>query len=838
MSTIFRLKIIILFMTCLPALSSAQGLKFVGMERPIEERTSYEVFVSQSPSFSNVYSISFEMLIYPESEFGYIMRIRDPEDKSLIWNMSYDGKGEDIEIRINREYKYSLIIADIKREKMRYMQWYDIVLTIDFLNDSLCLRVGDEKFYSKIEIGHKVKTVNPIITFGKSDHIIDVPSFAIRNLSVYEEYKGGKKFFFPLDADRGTIVDNSDYTIQGRVENPVWIVEESMKWMHEATMTSSSIASTGYNIKEKTFYMISKDSVRLYNADRRNYEKKKTIDQCPVDMYSATSVVSPVDSCIYVYELYNDKRTSPISVARLNRNKRWEPLSTNQMDHHMHHHAPFFLEDSNQFVFFGGFGSLLYNGDFYGLDPVSHEWKKLWNNQQGGADSGIFPRYFTSVGKSEDGRYLYVFGGMGNECGEQIVGRRYFYDLHRIDMNTGEMEKLWEVDWNEEDVVPVRNMYIHDGYMYVMCYPEYLTHSYLQLYCFSLKDGSHEIFSNKLPIFSDRINTNANMYYDKHFRKLFVTIQEFKDDISSTMKIYSLGFPPIKGVDRVTGIWVKRHRQTIVWGALLLSVLAVVIAFVTVRYRRTSILENLSGNENKRRFVPQEHVNSIQLFGDFKVIDPQGNDISNIFTSQQQMILFMLLKRYNENGMSSKRLSSILWPDKEEDKVKNSRGVAINNLRKSLSHLNGISLIFNDGRYRIEVEDGLYCDYLKILPALEGKESNLDETLLVLAKGGKFLSLVTDPVFDAFKEKVENRIIDLLHSEIEKYFDAKDYRAVVEIAEMLSVADSLDEMALRYKVSAFKRMKMNEEARMCYSKFVSEYRVLYGQDYAVEYKKI
>ncbi len=44
---------------------------------------------------------------------------------------------------------------------------------------------------------------------------------------------------------------------------------------------------------------------------------------------------------------------------------------------------------------------------------------------------------------------VYVFGGMGNESGEQTVGRKYYYDLYKIDLGTKQVSKLWEIEWKK-----------------------------------------------------------------------------------------------------------------------------------------------------------------------------------------------------------------------------------------------------------------------------------------------------------------------------------------------------------------------------------------------------
>jgi hypothetical protein len=78
---------------------------------------------------------------------------------------------------------------------------------------------------------------------------------------------------------------------------------------------------------------------------------------------------------------------------------------------------------------------------------------------------------------------------MGNESGEQTVGRKYYYDLYKIDLTTKQISKLWEIPWERDNVVPVRGMVIlNDSSFYTLCYPEHFSESLLKLYRFSLKD--------------------------------------------------------------------------------------------------------------------------------------------------------------------------------------------------------------------------------------------------------------------------------------------------------------------------------------------------------------
>lgn len=147
----------------------------------------------------------------------------------------------------------------------------------------------------------------------------------------------------------------------------------------------------------------------------------------------------------------------------------------------LHHHGAWFDAEKGQYTLFGGFGNMRYSKSFYAYDLNTHEWSVL----DGFGGDSLCPRYFSSVGYSRSHDAVYIFGGMGNESGEQVVGRYYFYDLHRVDLATRRIRKLWELPWEGDNVVPVRSMVIPDpSAFYTLCYPEIYSDSYLRLYRF------------------------------------------------------------------------------------------------------------------------------------------------------------------------------------------------------------------------------------------------------------------------------------------------------------------------------------------------------------------
>ena len=121
------------------------------------------------------------------------------------------------------------------------------------------------------------------------------------------------------------------------------------------------------------------------------------------------------------------------------------------------------------------------------------------------------------MGYNPEENALYIYGGLGNESGEQIVGRQYFHDLHKVQLPDFTIEKKWSLDSpSEGNTVAARNMVLDgEDHFYVLCYPESETESELQLTRFAISDGCREELGNTIPIFSDKITTNANLFLDE-----------------------------------------------------------------------------------------------------------------------------------------------------------------------------------------------------------------------------------------------------------------------------------------------------------------------------------
>jgi two-component SAPR family response regulator len=778
------------------------GLRFQGNDHQIDQRTTYNVFDNKSVAFEKSFDIEFNLSLYPDMQMGYIVRIKN-RNNDKVYNLFYAETDSNALFRFNAEGRSSLITAIMDKEELFSKHWFKMNISFDLDNKSLKLTIDDQTFETgNIELPDKY---NPLIVFGKSDHMIDVPSFAIRNLSI----GNNREFFFPLHEHKGNTVHNISGIPVGKVSNPQWLINDAYHWKPRASFKSESVAGGNYNPNKNEVYFFNKDSLYIY--DVRTEETKEIVfdNTCPIDLTLGTNFIDVNQNKLYAYEVYYEAKDDKTTVASLDLNNyQWTTESNDQMPSQLHHHGSFFDPEEQIYTIFGGFGDMHYSKNFISYNLNQQEWQIL---DEFDGDF-LSPRYFSSVGYSKKENTVYIFGGMGNESGEQIVGRKYFYDLYEVDFDTKQISKLWEIPWNKENVVPVRGMEIvGDSAFYTLCYPEHFSKSFLKLYRFSIKDGSYEILGDSIPINSDRISTNANLYYDNSH--LYALIEESDNDISSVLKVYSLIFPPITAqeLERYYIIW-KRHRLR------------------NIDNQANSAKTESSDIIRKRKTKP----NSIYMFGDFTVLDRNKKDITYMFSTRLKQT-FCIILQYSIGsgaGITSQQFSHIIWPDKTPEKVKNSRGVTINHLRKVLSELDGIQLIFDKVCFKIDQTEEFYCDYAQCMEILSSNElENRREEFVEILNRGTFLKHSEHPLFDTFKETTEQTLLPILLLEIEKSYVKRSFQATIDLCEAVFNIDSLNETAIVFQIKAMQKFKMTQKAKIRYQTFLMEYKKSMGVSY-------
>ena len=86
---------------------------------------------------------------------------------------------------------------------------------------------------------------------------------------------------------------------------------------------------------------------------------------------------------------------------------------------------------------------------------------------------------------------------------------------------------------------------------------------------------------------------------------------------------------------------------------------------------------------------------AISLLGTFNVRDKEGNDITSNFTPRLKslLVLLILYTEKNERGILTRKMTDMLWADKDEIAARNNRNVTLRKLRVLLEEVGDVEVI-------------------------------------------------------------------------------------------------------------------------------------------------
>ena len=846
-----RRRLCLLFLlTGMTLFAYSQGLLFQANDKEIKERTSLQIFQEgEIPCFTKNFQLSFELSIRDFDTFGYVFLLKEDQGKTK-YSFTYTYlDGENITFKFNTDGKENHYSLNLRNDALAY-QWIPVSFAFDLQQDVLTIRIGDNE--KKITSLGLKDTFCPHLFFGRYDYILDMPTFAIRNLKL--EGDRSHSYTFPLNENEGEEVHTSTGKVLGTVVNPVWLINGSYHWEKLFEYSFQTPSGITFEPDSQRLIIFSQDSLLTYNLLKRQPQKYSYSNKLPVKLQLATHFMNTTDGKLYVYEL-NNLPLGDATVAALDlNNQEWKQTGVAALPVQLHHHDGFWDETTGKYLVFGGFGNKRFNNTFLEYDIEGDRWDTL-------SYSGdrIIPRYFSGMAVNKNREHIYVFGGMGNESGEQSVGRNYLHDLYLLDRKQQSVRRLWQ-NASDHRLVVARDMILtpDEKYIYALCYPEYLSDTYLQLYRLTVDDGTMKALGDSIPMRSEEIMTNANLYYNSLTHEYYCTTTEFDKKGHTVIRTYVLSAPPVS-LDEIRS-YGSRSSLEIRWLWIMAGIGVLLLAggvlFVRKKRgkQRNAVLESSSvlmsppvGREPDKSVQGKETLakedfesslvrpNAVYLFGPFTVIDRNGRDITHLFSSRLRQVFIYILLHSTHNGVLSASLNEVFWPDKPDDKVKNLKGVTINQIRKNLAELDGVELVHDKGYFRLVFTD-CYCDYFRFRTLKNAEE--VENELGILLMRGKFLDGMDAGMMDHFKQKVEEFLSSFLPLEIERLYQQHKYDAVIRFCNVLFRVDPVNELALAYGMHALNHTGSSQEAILQYSLFVREYRQMMNEEYSTSYAEL
>lgn len=846
-----RRRLCLLFLlTGMTLFAYSQGLLFQANDKEIKERTSLQIFQEgEIPCFTKNFQLSFELSIRDFDTFGYVFLLKEDQGKTK-YSFTYTYlDGENSTFKFNTDGKENHYSLNLRNDALAY-QWIPVSFAFDLQQDVLTIRIGDNE--KKITSLGLKDTFCPHLFFGRYDYILDMPTFAIRNLKL--EGDRSHSYTFPLNENEGEEVHTSTGKVLGTVVNPVWLINGSYHWEKLFEYSFHTPSGITFEPDSQRLIIFSQDSLLTYNLLKRQPQKYSYSNKLPVKLQLATHFMNTTDGKLYVYEL-NNLPLGDATVAALDlNNQEWKQTGVAALPVQLHHHDGFWDETTGKYLVFGGFGNKRFNNTFLEYDIEGDRWDTL-------SYSGdrIIPRYFSGMAVNKNREHIYVFGGMGNESGEQSVGRNYLHDLYLLDRKQQSVRRLWQ-NASDHRLVVARDMILtpDEKYIYALCYPEYLSDTYLQLYRLTVDDGTMKALGDSIPMRSEEIMTNANLYYNSLTHEYYCTTTEFDKKGHTVIRTYVLSAPPVS-LDEIRS-YGSRSSLEIRWLWIMAGIGVLLLAggvlFVRKKRgkQRNAVLESSSvlmsppvGREPDKSVQGKETLakedfesslvrpNAVYLFGPFTVIDRNGRDITHLFSSRLRQVFIYILLHSTHNGVLSASLNEVFWPDKPDDKVKNLKGVTINQIRKNLAELDGVELVHDKGYFRLVFTD-CYCDYFRFRTLKNAEE--VENELGILLMRGKFLDGMDAGMMDHFKQKVEEFLSSFLPLEIERLYQQHKYDAVIRFCNVLFRVDPVNELALAYGMHALNHTGSSQEAILQYSLFVREYRQMMNEEYSISYAEL
>ncbi|HWW40938.1 galactose oxidase [Pedobacter sp.] len=830
----------------MPGYCQSYGLGFAGHEVVQDKRTSLDLSPEQPICLDHSFELSFDLSFMPgyADYFGYVFRLIDNNERNI--DLVYDMRFlENKHFKLIIGDKVSDIAFDVDINKL-YKNWYNLKFQFDMERQQLILLADGRTYRQKLNLKKNCYR----ILFGANNYkyfkIKDVPPMKVREVKISEDQH--LSYYWPLDEKSGNKALERIKTKDASVFNPIWIKKLHYDWEMVKDFAVKGPASVAFNPHKEELYVVAEDSLVSYNliSHQSTYHPYN----------SGKQGLLPGNQSIFdgstgqLFNFYMDQKL----VANFNFSSgKWDKKYINpDVITLFWHPNKFYSALDSSIYMIGGYGQYHYSHSvnrYYFPD-------KRWSVVQ--TKGNFTPRYLSALGTVKGGAY--ILGGYGSATGEQILNPKNIYDLNFYDVKQGTFRKIFEIKPKSEDFAFANSMVVDEksNNYYALTFPNDKYNSYLQLIEGSLNTPFYKLVGNRIPYAFHDINSFADLFYCPASQK-YVAVTLFRDEKSNqtTVKIYTLYGPPeaFSNISAEGGDTFKAGKYL-----LLVSVILIGVFFFYRQNRRRSgvsktgsvvsvfpaeiplITDRATEPETEQ---PKPTIkNTIFLFGDMQLFDKDGEDITKSLSPLiRELFLVVLLYTIKwGRGISSEKLTEILWFDKPAESARNNRSVNIAKLKIILERIEGCQISKTTGYWKIDFEPKqVKIDYSQYLDIVNSKreidKARLNELTNLIHRGG-FLSNVEYDWLDGFKSEISNEIIDTYLHYAASIKIADDPEFLISLSNYIAYFDPVNEEAMMINCKALVHLGKHSLAKSKFETFSKAYKAIYGEDFKQSFQEI
>ena len=257
-------------------------------------------------------------------------------------------------------------------------------------------------------------------------------------------------------------------------------------------------------------------------------------------------------------------------------------------------------------------------------------------------------------------------------------------------------------------------------------------------------------------------------------------------------------------------------------GILILLICAGLLYFLFFRKR---IREKIS---NEILLPKKDRENQLIMFGEFKVTDNKGVDITELFTPKvKELFLFVVVNSVkNGKGADTSDINENLWPGISPQKVANNRAVTLNKLRKILEKVKGFEILSMNSYLYSKMDSSFFCDFYeayKLCHKTGGLSKYQLEIFFQLVKSGRLLKGLVWPWLDEIRGYTGNQVIDNLLKLATYYRVDGKYDEISAISRRILDYDDLNEEAIYLQIWTLQKANNLHQAKFVFNSFCSRY---------------
>lgn len=857
------LAILILLLAPFAHAQEGYGLEFKAKNILPELRTAFTIPDVQL-SARHDFALSFDLSFVPQSTtyFGYVFRLIDDKEQNI--DLIYNVHAHALQLVTGNDF--SGISYYIESPGALSREWRNIRLNIGDNARQIELWSGAQlvgKAPLRMTLGHSLKLLFGANHDGSFKNI-DLPPMRLRDIKIYTGES--LQYHFPLAQTAG--VQDTDI-VHGKIayaSNPVWLRPRYHQWQSAGTWTLKGNASIAFNSKTGVVYISGRDTLLQMDVPRRQ------LHAIPL---SQRTGAPPGNQTLYdeqhgqLYNFFPD--TATIGVFDSTRH-RWSYALDSNITTHFWHPALFYSNVDSAMYMIGGYGDYEYKNLLRRYHPDT----RRWDTPTVRGDR-FTPRYLSAVGMNTNGDSAFILGGYGSIQGEQLLNPHNLYDLTVYDIRNHRYKKIYTLP---KPAIPFAfaGSLVIDSMQYAgfaLVFANDRMQSSLQLVKIDLQHPQYQRLGSEMEFPFIDTKSDAALYYCAQTGELVAVTYYAADNKTSVVKMYTLLMPVNVVIPTMpTQHWWEVSSKWTALAAVLFLLIAGWCGWRFLRARKIAVSKAaptpLPMEASPVVDIPAEEAaplpieipvvveaapvplvqevipdipqaapapySSVRLFGGFQVADINGNDISRQFSPlvKELFLLILLPNIIGGQGITTERLTEILWPNMTPAAAKNNRSVNIAKLRSLLEKLGNYTLVKEKGKWKLLLdENSIHIDVLawqQLPPFHEAPDQHL-----ALLKGGALLERLDYAWLDSYRSEVNAQVINALDAYLQAMHEQLSPTVVIALCNCILQFDALSEEAVIYKCKALVQLHQHASARKLYQRFQEEYQAIYGEKFERDY---